>query len=912
MKKAGGGRKSPTGVDSDATPEPPEVKGGKRMIPEAGCHDNQNGDGAVADRPVFHFSRTTEYFQASELASMTGQPVKRFPDVILKELVDNGLDAAESLGNVAPRLDVLVRRGPRSVLLAVRDNGAGIGPDTIPRICDFDSRTSSKTAWMGPTRGWLGNALKCVIGIPHALGSRCPVVVQARGVRHTIAVTRELAGGVRVEPRRQPAPDRPGTIVAVRLPRTAVPSSFRPRQWGRGFALFNPHAAVRIREFDSGVEHAQSGWREYRNSYRPGVSFPGGDWRKFLPRDLTSPWWYTAAALARLIGLFNTGGDGARLSLRMFVQKFRGLSRNAAAAGLARQFPAIRTLADFANRPAEVGRLLEVMRQQTKAPAPDVLGSVGEDHFRRLFQRWHDCRDDRFWYKRVRGTADGRPFVVEAALAVVERGTGTVYYGVNFSPSFGDALTDWTLDNPEFVACGFGGVLQNGHAHPDGRQATRTVAAFHLVAPGLTFLDKGKVRVEPPEELVKAAAAAAWAVVKTLYKEEERRKKDAARQERADEERLREERRGEWPLNRAVYHVLPEAVTKATGGTSRTSAHTLYYHVRPLIQPYTSRTLSSDYFEQNLLPAYQRERGALLLPDGRPAIYYESRGTLIEPHTEHELPLGTREVEGYRFPAWLYDKILLVEKTGLWPVLQDAKLAERYDMAIVASEGYATEACRVLFEKADKEREYQLFVLHDADPYGYNIARTLREETRRMPGYKVTVHDLGLKLQDALDLGLATENFTRKADLPRGLVLNELETEYFTGEERITFGSKPSWVCQRVELNAFDNPGLLTYIERGLEAAGARGKLVPPRDVAARHFDESLRKELRERITEQILDEADLDHQVDEALARLAPDIRAATRNLRRAIRDAQASDRTLAWRTVAEQRAADVADGDE
>jgi hypothetical protein len=44
---------------------------------------------------------------------------------------------------------------------------------------------------------------------------------------------------------------------------------------------------------------------------------------------------------------------------------------------------------------------------------------------------------------------------------------------------------------------------------------------------------------------------------------------------------------------------------------------------------------------------------------------------------------------------------------------------------------------RTILQRADRDRAYRLFVLHDADPAGYNIARTLRDETHRMPGYHV-------------------------------------------------------------------------------------------------------------------------------------------------------------------------------
>src|SRR5262249_26914699 len=154
---------------------------------------------------------------------------------------------------------------------------------------------------------------------------------------------------------------------------------------------------------------------------------------------------------------------------------------------------------------------------------------------------------------------------------------------------------------------------------------------------------------------------------------------------------------------------------------------------------------------------------------------------LYEPHSGRQTPLGTREVDAYQFPAWLYNKILYIEKKGLWPTLQAAQLAERYDLAVIAAEGYASEAARVLFAHAHRHEQYQLFVLHDADPHGYNIARTLQDETARMPGYHVDVIDLGLRLEDGLARGLQIEEFTRKKALPSGLTLTDREREYFTG-----------------------------------------------------------------------------------------------------------------------------------
>jgi hypothetical protein len=270
--------------------------------------------------------------------------------------------------------------------------------------------------------------------------------------------------------------------------------------------------------------------------------------------------------------------------------------------------------------------------------------------------------------------------------------------------------------------------------------------------------------------------------------------------------------------------VLPEAWRHATGdGQYRVSARFLYYPVRKLIQALTVKALDYDYFSQTLLIEYQRQGGVLR------GLYYDPRGVLYEPHTGVAVPLGTQEVEGYVFPSWLYDKILYVEKKGVWPILQTAQLAERYDMAVVAGEGYATEAIRVLFDQAARHRDYQLFVLHDADPDGYNIARTLREETARMPGYAVDVMDLGLRWEDAMALGLETEEFERRRALPEGLVLSPEAQRAFTGRpvERY-YGQRARWLCHRVELNAFSAPQLVDYIEHRLEATGVRGKIIPP------------------------------------------------------------------------------------
>src|SRR5262249_50592101 len=116
-------------------------------------------------RSVFEVTREAEYFDPRELQTMTGQPVNRFPAVILNELLATALDAAETAG-VQPRLAVRLRRRGRFLIISLRDNGSGIPPETVAKVFDFRTRTSDKAAYRAPTRGAQGNALKTVLGIP--------------------------------------------------------------------------------------------------------------------------------------------------------------------------------------------------------------------------------------------------------------------------------------------------------------------------------------------------------------------------------------------------------------------------------------------------------------------------------------------------------------------------------------------------------------------------------------------------------------------------------------------------------------------------------------------------------------------------------------------------------------------------
>jgi hypothetical protein len=279
-------------------------------------------------------------------------------------------------------------------------------------------------------------------------------------------------------------------------------------------------------------------------------------------------------------------------------------------------------------------------------------------------------------------------------------------------------------------------------------------------------------------------------------------------------------------LKEAVFAVMEAGAAAASGGgRTRFPRRNLYYSVRKLIQDRTSEELTSGYFE-SLLRSWEEANGPL------PGIYCDPRGYFVEPHTGNMVALGTRQVEGYSVPPWLYDKILYVEKKGFHELFQMAKLAERYDLGIICAEGYAVDAAKLLLARSEQSAAMTFLCLHDADPFGYNIARKLQDATRIARGM-IQVIDIGLSLRDALDMGLPTEEFTRDRALPRELEFDALERQHFEGRPCSWKGRRQVYRCQRVELNALasDPDRFLEYVEDKLRQHGCAQKLVPPRNV---------------------------------------------------------------------------------
>ena len=196
-----------------------------------------------------------------------------------------------------------------------------------------------------------------------------------------------------------------------------------------------------------------------------------------------------------------------------------------------------------------------------------------------------------------------------------------------------------------------------------------------------------------------------WAAIK---KKEERDRRSAAR--------LREKytvgRSLPTTIKEAAYAVMPEAYRKAGGGRYAVNARQLMYAATPAIQEQTGQPLNDAYFTQTLLPDYISAHPAETADWD---VVYDARGHLSEPHTGTHINLGTLGVRKYLSgmkgepdlsieppefsadfptsgPKNRFGSVLYIEKEGFLPLLEQAKFAERYDLAIMSSKGMGTTA----------------------------------------------------------------------------------------------------------------------------------------------------------------------------------------------------------------------------
>jgi hypothetical protein len=376
---------------------------------------------------AFTTSRLGEFCGEKELIAQIGHAPEEWLLVIVKELIDNALDACEE-AEIAPEINIEISTERGEIVIA--DNGPGLPPETTGGVLDYSSRVSSREAYVSPTRGAQGNALKTIVAMPFALdGARGITMIEARGSAHRIIFEMDP---VRREPRvfREISASfvQNGTRITVHWPKSACSmfEDVRGRfvQMAGSFTAFNPHLAISVN------------WNGERVVGVPATT-PG--WRKWRACDPTSAHWYNAERFGRYIAAHiardEDRGHSGR-TVRDFIRELRGLTRSDKQKTVLAEVDAsgVPLASFFRGGEDAISRLLTSCRQHTKPVDPKDLGLIGARH---LVQQAlaAGAAEETFRCKKLFGTRlDGLPYAVEVAFAYCPDAEGRrLITGVNFS-----------------------------------------------------------------------------------------------------------------------------------------------------------------------------------------------------------------------------------------------------------------------------------------------------------------------------------------------------------------------------------------------------------------------------------------------------------------------------------------------
>jgi DNA topoisomerase VI subunit B len=431
-----------------------------------------------------------EFCTKRELQNQTGHSVYDWPLVVLKELMDNALDACEE-AEIAPVISMAVRPGA----ITIQDNGGGIETETIKSILDYAIRVSSREAYVSPTRGAQGNALKTILAMGYVLdreredadGINNEAVgvtfIETRGVKHRIEFRADhVTNQPKITHATTPSPIGVGTKITIRWPVKLEWIEQQFKQLAESYVWFNPHLTLR------GTWHG----RKFIN-----VAATNPAWEKWRPRDPTSPHWYDRTRLQRYLSA-HVARDrdlGRHRTVREFIAEFRGLSGTTVQrkvleeVGCSHQSLAVFFGVDQVNRKG-IAKLLASTRKHTKPVAPHHLGVIGAEHLKERFLTAGGNAETFHYEKRMGMTSEGIPYVIEFAFGLHQTG---LIQGAAVPRKFVTGA-NWSvgIHNPFRAFGSTGEGLENTLAQVRANAGQPVICALHLASAYVQYADRGK------------------------------------------------------------------------------------------------------------------------------------------------------------------------------------------------------------------------------------------------------------------------------------------------------------------------------------------------------------------------------------------------------------------------------------
>jgi len=779
-------------------------------------------------RSILSRSLISDYFSITQLPRKLGAEIDSLPLALIKELVENSLDACEEEG-IKPEIKVAVQKIDDYLVLRVEDNGPGLRSEAVEKIIDFSRFHSSRHFYKYPTRGAFGNAYKCIIASHYVVADELgippienPLRIISRGFEYDVGFNRENERAT-VKTFKSNV-STVGTIVSLKLP-ILKPDWLKSEQYVdliENFSTFNPHSTFIVTTPNDGK----------------GLQYVATSPTLAIKEVRESIHWFSLSEFQARVEAEIQSKD-SNYKVPDFIQQFRGFSDKSP------NLP-VKHLHELHGDSSLIRELYTWMRMESEPPKPALLDKyvLGRTHFTRLGATKYASKE---LNPRFEGGDVYVPSIVEVAIFTEEVSERQVVVAINRSPK---------VESP-FRRTVFGVVRLTGSQSIESilesngiRRDSPVRVVIHVVCPNLQYRDDGKtiLNLEPFANLGQIIYDATKGY---------RRWGKAKAPEGAPKN-----------AKKAVCRLLGEAIRLVSSdGKYRYKQRQLFYVLRQLIdQRYPHIELSYGNLTQEILPDASRAGFNLA------GMLKEANSELTEPRGK-TVSLSTDEEENYIIYPWRARFAIFSEKRGMIDLLEAERFHDKYDALLYGSQGQPSVATRVNLKRWKKSAEvnqepFSIFVIHDADVAGHIIARTLREPTDMMPEHHLHVVDLGLTMVEAVNMGLKPERVVKKPGSKRGesQIPKELVADLPIAELALLIGltssvverkkgnGEPFFERYRIELNQLTSEEFLGWLIGKLGSYGVLNKVRPPDAVVDDRTREEVGISLEAELQKALLD----------------------------------------------------------
>lgn len=733
--------------------------------------------------------RNIEYFSTSSLQTLTGLTVERWDNAVIKELLDNALDALDRAGIS----DKTIKISSNDNSFFICDNAGGIPEQVIDNIYNFDIYTSSKRDYRTATRGAQGNALKTIIGICYLKGYELSFVSkEGRLISNKVNKTKLDAGILDIEKGISASSNDAGVYIDnIRI------DAERLYDMVWAYSVCNPDVTFEIND------QIISARTECLNK-----------------TEKTFIHWYTFEDFNALLQKKHSLDDSR--TMKDFCQEFSGTQRIISKLNIDGKY-----LSDIASNSDVIFDLYGQLLSLTLEPKADILKAsfIGEDVFLKAYGA-----DGDYKYKKYFGTyrREGAliPYAIEGFL-ISKDGLPKATIALNNSMPY-DRLPFQFNNGVDFCGKKYGGVYYTASLESilseRGFFDAMGVSLFvHVISPYFAYMEKSKTRIKA-DDFSDGLMNVLNYLCKDVIREVDRARRE---QKRFNNIRVFKKEKQESKTSLMTNHFL-EGFNLAKGRFSTVAVRQIFYSIREIVNKTYDITLEkTDYstFTQKIVTEMLERH-----PELEDKIYFDPRGFFSDPFTKNKTPMGTLDVNRllnryentkdkiydeteriYDLPVeMLYPHVLFIEKAGFNQLLSESGLITKLNLGIISTQGFSNRASKKLMEWFIAQG-LDIYVLHDCDISGYLIADKLADGSQTFKR-GLDVIDIGLNVVDVISLGKTPEVVESDNEYKDALSsLTKKEYDFFV--EKDYNGVK----YRRVELNALTNDEFIALIEKKIQ-----------------------------------------------------------------------------------------------